>query len=92
MWMATSSFTTGVPLLLGGLWLGKTIHHSDSYGSGFESGKTMGRYEAEQAKSAQIAPAQVEAWQQMMAGQLVTVQHRPGQGHDGPCSPERGCW
>lgn len=82
-WMGVASLGTGVPALIGGMLLGKNLHHGDSYGSGFEAGKLTERYRQDYPGTASEQLAQLR---QAAAGRVG------GHGHDGPCSPDRGCY
>ena len=89
-WMALSPFAG--PSLAIGVLAGRKLQHRESYQTGLEVGRMMAEYQQSQRPVRPIDAAQVERWQQMMAGRVPGPGVVGGHGHDGPCSSERGCW
>jgi hypothetical protein len=78
-WMAISSG----PSAAAGLLLGRKLQHRESYSMGFDAGLTMEQYRKQHPVPASDQLAQMRA---------ASSGHVGGHGHDGPCSPERGCY
>ena len=81
-WMALSPI--GGPSIAVGILLGRKLQHRDSYDSGFGAGRVMGEYDAR--LGGVTATERLDALRRQSAGVVG------GHGHDGPCSPERGCF
>jgi hypothetical protein len=78
-WMALSSG----PSAAAGLLIGRKLQHNESYDMGFAAGKTWESYREQHPLSASEV---------LQRSRLASAGRVGGHGHDGPCSPERGCY
>jgi len=83
-YLITVVLTSG-PSVAVGILAGRNLQHRDSYQSGLETGRMMATYQKQHPLSA--ADVLDRSRRRVGAGRRVG-----GHGHDGPCSPERGCY